>query len=303
MVHFYSLSLHLQTIVVMSFLTRKYPFKQSKHWLRDSIAYGIFIWAILWLLQPFGFSMYSGNKCLAAALFGLVTSCCYVLYGWVILRRLYQRIKPWRIWHDGCTVLGLILFIAICNFILFSFIIHYPFTIKIFLMFLYWTMLIGIIITTLSIGIEYNRSLKNRLETMLSNTAEEQKDISITIHDTNVRGRSTSGRLLPQGHKNDLTIPINSLLYIEAQKNNVSVCYLKDGKPTNLEIHTTLTAVIDELKAYENIFQCHRSFVVNVNNITAAKGNSNGYQLTLGPCTNSIPVSRSYVPQLKSFVA
>jgi len=303
LVHFYSLSLHLQTIVVMSFLTRKYPFKQSKHWLRDSIAYGIFIWAILWLLQPFGFSMYSGNKCLAAALFGLVTSCCYVLYGWVILRRLYQRIKPWRIWHDGCTVLGLILFIAICNFILFSFIIHYPFTIKIFLMFLYWTMLIGIIITTLSIGIEYNRSLKDRLETMLSNTAEEQKDISITIHDTNVRGRSNSGRLLPQGRKNDLTIPINSLLYIEAQKNNVSVCFLKDGKPTNLEIHTTLTAVIDELKAYENIFQCHRSFVVNVNNITAAKGNSNGYQLTLGPCTNSIPVSRSYVPKLKSFVA
>ena len=29
----------------------------------------------------------------------------------------------------------------------------------------------------------------------------------------------------------------------------------------------------------------------------------NGYQLTLGPCTNSIPVSRSYVPQLKSFIA
>jgi DNA-binding LytR/AlgR family response regulator len=93
------------------------------------------------------------------------------------------------------------------------------------------------------------------------------------------------------------------LLYIESQKNNISVCYLIDGKPTNLEIHTTLTAVTEELKAYENIFQCHRSFVVNVNNITSAKGNSNGYQLTLGPCTNSIPVSRSYVPRLKSFIA
>ena len=290
MVHFYSLSLHLQTIVVMSFLTRKYPFKQSKHLLRDSIAYGIFIWAILWLLQPFGFSMYSGNKCLAAALFGLVTSCCYVLYGWVILRRLYQRIKPWRIWHDGCAVLGLILFIAICNFFLFSLVIHYPITVKIFLLFLYWTMLIGIIITALSIGIEYNRSLKDRMEALLSNTTEEQKDISITIHDTNVRG-------------NDLTIPINNLLYIEAQKNNVSVCYLKDGKLTTLEVHTTLTAVIEEMKAYGNIFQCHRSFVVNVNNITSAKGNSNGYQLILGSCTNSIPVSRSYVPRLKSFIA
>lgn len=273
----------------MSFLTRKYPFKQSKHWLRDSIAYGVFIWAMLWLMQPFGFSMYSGNKCLTAALFGLVTSCCYALYGWTILRRLYQRIKPWRIWHDGCAVLGLILFIAICNFFLFSFIFHYPITANIFLQFLYWTMIIGIIITALSIGIEYNRSLRDRMEALLSNTTEEQKDISITIHDTNIRG-------------NNLTIPINSLLYIEAQKNNVSVCYLKDAQPTSVELHTTLTAVIEELKEYENIFQCHRSFVVNVNNITSAKGNSNGYQLTLGTSMNNIPVSRSYVPRLKSFI-
>ena len=57
----------------MSFLTRKYPFSQSSHWLRDSLAYGVFIWAIFWLLQPFGFSMYSGNKCLAAALFVIRT--------------------------------------------------------------------------------------------------------------------------------------------------------------------------------------------------------------------------------------
>ena len=121
------------------------------------------------------------------------------------------------------------------------------------------------------------------------NTTEEQKDITITIHDTNVRG-------------NDLTLPINSLLYIEAQKNNISVCYMKD-KPSFVEVHTTLSAVIEELKDYENIFQCHRSFVVNVNNITSAKGNSNGYQLRLGTCTNSIPVSRQYVPLLKAFIA
>ena len=61
--------------------------------------------------------------------------------------------------------------------------------------------------------------------------------------------------------------------------------------------------MVDELREYQNIFQCHRSFVVNVNNITQAKGNSNGYQLRLGTCTTIIPVSRSYVPQLKSFIA
>ena len=258
---------------MISFLTLSYPFKQSRHLLRDSIAYGVLIWAILYFLQPFGFSLYSGSKCLAAALFGLITTCCYALYGWTVLRTLTRRVRPWRIWHEGCAVLGLILFIAVCNVLLFAYIFHYPIT------------------------LEYNRSLRERMEELLSNTTEQQKDIMITLHDTNVRG-------------NNLTIPINSLLYIEAQKNNISVCYLKenDGEqpsahPVRVEIHTTLTAAIEELKDYENIFQCHRSFVVNVNNITSAKGNSNGYQLTLGQCSDTIPVSRSYVPRLKSFIA
>ena len=283
-----------------SFLTRTYPFKQSPHWLRDSIVYGVVIWAILFVLQPFGFSMYRGSKFLVAALFGLVTSGCYAVYGLSVVRTLHARVKPWRIWHQAFTVLGLILFIAVCNFILFSFIFNYPITLQFFLAFLYWTMIIGIIITTLAIVIDYNRNLRDRMEELLSNTTEEQKDISITISDHNVRG-------------NDLTIPINDLLYIEAQKNNVSVCFVKDGKLQTTEIHTTLTAVAEELKDYENIFQCHRSFIVNVNNITSARGNSNGYQLTLGKATGRrdsgntcpaiIPVSRSYVPRLKSFIA
>jgi uncharacterized protein YacL len=274
----------------MSFLTRTYPFKQSNHTLRDSLVYGILVWAMLYLMQPFGFHVYEGNKCLVAAIFGLVTMVCYVSYGWAVSRPLYKKVKPWRIWHNGCNVLGLILFIAICNFFLFSLIFHYPITFGIFFQFFYWAVIIGAIMTVLGIGFAYNRSLKDRLEELLRNTTEEQKDISVTIHSTSVRGE-------------DLTIPINSLLYIEAQKNNVSVCYLKDGKPVNVEVHTTLTAAIEELKEYGNIFQCHRSFVVNVNNITSAKGNSNGYQLILGNTSQSIPVARSYVPQLKSFIA
>ena len=274
----------------MSFLTRKYPFKQSRHWLRDCIFYGVAIWAILYLLQPFGFGFYQGNQFLVAAIFGIITSCCCALYEWVLFNRLLRRVKIWRIWHHGCAVLGLIFFIAVCNFLLFSFILHFPINLHNFLLFLYWTMVIGIFISVVSIIMGYNRMLREKMETLLSNTAEEQKDVCITIHDTNVRG-------------NDLSIPINDLLYVEARKNNVAVCYMKDNKPTYMELHTTLTAVVEELKDYENIFQCHRSFVVNVNNISTARGNSNGYQLTLKGCAESIPVSRSYVPFLKAFIA
>ena len=274
----------------MSFLTRKYPFEQSRHWLRDSLAYSVIVVAILYFLQPFGFSAYPGNKFLATLSFGLVTFLCSLLYGMTVLRLMERTIKTWRIWHQGVAILGLIVFIAICNFLLFT--LPYPNTmsLRFFLLFLYWTLIIGVIITAVSMSVSYNRHLRNQMESLLSNTSEEQEDISITIHDNNVRG-------------NDLHIPINDLLYIEAQKNNVTVCYKKEGKTEHTDMHTTLTAVLEELADYENIFQCHRSFVVNLNNITSARGNSNGYQLTLGECTHTIPVSRTFVPKLKTFIA
>ena len=273
----------------MSFLTRTYPFKQSKHLLRDSIIYGFIVWLILYFLQPFGFCMYQGNKCLAASLFGLVTLGCHATYAATILKYFHQNIKPWRIWHEGLAILGLIFIIAIGNFLLFSYLFHYSITPKLFLLFLNWTMIIGVIMTILSIGMQYNRTLRERMEDLLRNTTKEQEDVSIMIHDTSVRG-------------NDLSIPINDLLYIEAQKNNISVCFLKEGNTVSVDIHTTLSHALEELKEFENIFQCHRSFAVNVNNITSARGNSNGYQLTLGNCKDIIPVSRSFVPKFKTFL-
>ena len=55
-----------------SLFNRTYPFKMSRAWLKDSVVYGIIIWAILYFLQPFGFSMYQGNKFLVSVIFGLV---------------------------------------------------------------------------------------------------------------------------------------------------------------------------------------------------------------------------------------
>lgn len=274
---------------MMSFLTRIYPFKQSRHWLRDGFFYGLVIWAILYFLQPFGFCLYQGNKCLAAALFGMVTFVCYALYLALVLKRFHRTVNPWRIWHEGIAVLGLIIMIAFCNFLLFSFLFHHTITIRLFLLFLNWTIIVGIFLTLLSVGIQYTRSLRDRMEELLRNTAQEQKEVMITIHDTSSRG-------------NDLAMPINDLLYIEAQKNNISVCFVKGGNVVSVDVHNTLTRTLEELQEYDNIFQCHRSFAVNVNNISSAKGNSNGYQLTLGNSANIIPVSRSFVPQFKAFL-
>ena len=273
----------------MSILSRKYPFPFSSHWFRDCIVYCIIVFLILYLLQPFGFSMYQGNKLLVSLLFGLVTFGCCLVFGFAE-RPLHKYIAPWRIWHESLSILSMILFIGICNFLVCSVVFSFPITLDAFLMFLYWTLIIGVFVTICSISLNYYRYLRDQLETLLDKTTDQQTDIIITIHDNNVRG-------------DDLQIPINNLLYIEAQKNNVSVYYINNDKIATAELHTTLAAVLDDLQAFKNIFQCHRSFVVNLNNITSAQGNSNGYQLKLGKCPSVVPVSRTYVPKLKSFIA
>ena len=275
----------------MSILSRKYPFEQSSHWLRDSAVYCIVVFLILYFLQPFGFSGTEGNKLLLSALFGVLTFLCCAVYGWAVAQPLQKRVKPWRIWHQALTVLGMVLFIGICNYILFSVYFHYPlFAWWLCLRFLYWTLIIGVIVSTLSVGTSYYRHLRGQLDTLLEKTTEEQKGVTVTIQDTRVRG-------------NDVSLPINDLLYVEAQKNNVVVGLVKDGKLAREELQTTLAAVLNDLGEYENIFQCHRSFIVNLNNITSAKGNSNGYVLELGGGLATVPVSRSFVPKLKSFIA
>ena len=261
----------------------------SSHWLRDCCIYSGIVFLILYLLQPFGFSMYQGNKLLVSLLFGMVTFGCCLLTG-LAERPLHQHVVPWRIWHEALTILVMVLFIGVCNFLVFSVMFRFSITLSLLLMFLYWTLIIGMFVTICSVGLNYYRYLRNQLEALLDKTTEEQNDITVTIHDTNVRG-------------NDLQLPINDLLYVEAQKNNVAICYMKEGQLTTIELHTTLAAVLDDLQAYQNIFQCHRSFVVNLNNITSAQGNSNGYQLKMGKCTTMVPVSRTYVPKLRSYIA
>ena len=274
----------------MSFLSRKYPFERSGHWVKDCLAYCVIVFLILFFLQPFGFSMYWGSKLFASLLFGAVTFLCCLIFHLAVFGPLQKRVKPWRIWHQALTVLGMVLFIGICNVLLFSVLFHYPVTPGISLMFIYWTLIIGVIIAALSIGISYYRSLRGQLDALLDKTTEQQEGITVTIHDTRVRG-------------NDLSLPINDLLCIEAQKNNVAVSFLKDGKLVREELQTTLAAVLDDLSGYDNVFQCHRSFIVNLNCISSAKGNSNGYTLELGGGLVTVPVSRSYVPKLKSFIA
>ena len=246
----------------MSLLQRKYPFDANGYRIRSSVLSAVIVFGLLYVMQPFGFNLYEGNKAAVAAGFGGITFACHALFSFAGAVESGRVVSRWAWRTRFCSLVPT---------------------------FMYWTLVFGIIITAVHIAIQYNTALRKRLNELIDNSSEEQKDITVTIHDQSVRGK-------------DIVIPINDFLYAEARKNNVAVYYVDNDSLVCTEIRSTLAAIMESMR-YENIFQCHRSFLINTNNITSGHGNSNGYQLTLRNCTNIVPVSRTYVPKLKAFIS
>ena len=190
--------------------------------------------------------------------------------------------------HGGCGILLLFCCVSLGNSILSFLWFPNPVSLQLFLAYLYATLLFGIPITLTIVALEYQRRLRTRLAELLPKDTDAQAKETVTFHDTSVRG-------------NDLTIPLSDFLYAEAQKNCVDIYFLREGHVEHQQLRTTLTSVLADANE-KSIFQCHRSFIVNLSNIRSAHGNSNGYQLTVGDEHHTVPVSRSYVKTLRSFV-
>lgn len=93
--------------------------------------------------------------------------------------------------------------------------------------------------------------------------------------------------------KERLRILSNQLLYVEAE-GNYSRVFWKDGKHTSHKFLRIPLAKLMEQINLPFILQCHRSFVVNLQQFHTLRGNSKKSELLSNNSDQLIPVSRSY---------
>ena len=96
--------------------------------------------------------------------------------------------------------------------------------------------------------------------------------------------------------KDMLTVAVGLLLYVESQDNYVEVVHLQDGARHSELIRSTLKRI--EAMAVPGFVRCHRSFIVNLDQVSACQGNRNGLKLTLKGLDRPIPVSRAHAPKV-----
>lgn len=101
--------------------------------------------------------------------------------------------------------------------------------------------------------------------------------------------------------KDIISISKDAILYFEAQDNYVAIQYLDSDTSKRELLRTTMRTLEEKLEPYSMV-RCHRSFMVNLNNVIKVKGNAHKLNLYVTNSKLPVPVSRSYVSKIKSLL-
>jgi len=91
------------------------------------------------------------------------------------------------------------------------------------------------------------------------------------------------------------------ILYLESTDNYITVYFSNGDKVSKHMIRTSLKRV-EESELSSKIVRCHRSFMVNLDNVEWMKKDGRNFVLKIKDIDSFIPVSRSYIPQFKSLL-
>ena len=146
---------------------------------------------------------------------------------------------------------------------------------------------------SLTAKLEETRLLNEQLNKMGQGT--EGKDLENAQH--------TEKSVTLTGTTNEaITLHISDLLHIEAVGNYVKVFYLHEGEVHTNTLRATLKQMEDELSEEPVIVRCHRAFLVNLKQVEKAVSRAGTMQLVIKHSGESIPVSRSNMPQVKEAI-
>lgn len=136
-----------------------------------------------------------------------------------------------------------------------------------------------------------------RVATSPSNSSfsGESSEVSLPQNAEDVRVPVT----LEGNTKENVSLQLSDFLFAESEGNYVSVHHLEDEEERQTMLRTSMKSVIATLCTDNDIMQCHRAYIVNLSHVESVEGRSSGIGLRLHHCETVVPVSKSYVNEIK----
>ncbi|MFC2119287.1 LytR/AlgR family response regulator transcription factor, partial [Bacteroidota bacterium] len=98
--------------------------------------------------------------------------------------------------------------------------------------------------------------------------------------------------------KDNFEEELDNLLFIRSANNYVEIYWKKGDDTKKILLRTSLQKAADKLTIFPKVYKCHRTCVVNIENINKVLGSSQNCRLLFDGVDEEIPVSRNYSKEL-----
>jgi len=276
------------------------PYPLDLNWKKEitsAIFYGLFIFSFLHFFQPFGLSFYEDeHKTFHLLGYGLVTTGVLLLVN-TASRLLLPNWYAEKSWTVGKNILytTLILFLIGTANLLYSVWLEFlNLNFKGFLFYQGVTLAVGFFPVTIGTLISYSKQLKRSVKAAKQLNSQLKPQV-----------KKQDLLKIPSRNKSEnLELPLTDLLLIKSVENYVEVYRLKEEEKQKEVLRNTLSDIEEFLKPYPSVKRCHRSYLVNLDQVSSFSGNAQGLKLKFREADGAeVPVSRKYVKPIKAFLS
>lgn len=125
------------------------------------------------------------------------------------------------------------------------------------------------------------------------------KKLSATIRDSYISQQYESEKnatitLVAENKKDNFSFSLKNLLFISSEGNYASIFYVKNNSVKEEVIRNSLNSIENQLAKHKSVVRCHKSYIVNTQQVLKMQGNARGYFLQLPKIDFLIPVSRTF---------
>jgi hypothetical protein len=289
---------------MMNFLKQPYPVMPADKSIRTSLFIGLFVFLFLAVFQPFGIYTIAENflKYLFLAGFGFITFlvCYFFFFGVPRMFPDYFQPNVYTIGKNIFISMVCIFFIGCFNLLYSAWVVKYNLSLQTFLSFQLITLSVGLFPTVVTVAYRYDRLMKRNTA-----SANELNAGFESFRKSHPESKVETDRIKFQSEtaEEDLSIAESDFVFAESADNYIKLHYLREGKLKQHLIRQTMTKLQDSLTNHPSLIRCHRSFLVNLNQVISANGNAQGLRLSLRHTDLSIPVSRKMAKQMREQLA
>lgn len=292
--------------------------KNNKNSFRMSAIAGLCVFAVLFFLKPFGIAELSNSQVFIIGIEYAFVTIIFSLFCNILIPYLIPKLfeeTNWTVLKEIIFLTFIILVVAIGNILFTIRMSSDSISASLILNMLKYTLIIGIIPVAISVLIKQQQLLKKYSKeaaaiklvvtekTLESSEFNQENSSTIKLETIEKNETEISENILLEikgsNYQEILKITPSDFLFAQASDNYTAIHYLKNEVAQKVLYRTTIKNVETQTELVEEIFRCHKSYLVNLAKVTQITGNAQGYKLHLGNYNLEIPVSRNFNSTIK----